>query len=405
MKKIALVSLAAATTLFGAAYKIPENSINSTALSAAYIANAHGADASYHNPANMAFEESHALEADIIYIGLSGVDFSGNVGGVKMDGSSKSESFIIPSLHYIAPKRGDITFGFSLVVPGGLSKRWDIQPAKSYAKEFTLEVVELNPTIAYKINDTFAIGGGLRIVHSSGLVQSQSTASRDMDGDSWDFGFNLALAYRPNKSWKFAATYRSNIDLTETGSAKLYFPDGADFNGKLHYSGDAAVTVPLPASLDLAVAYTFASDTTVEFVYGRTFWSAYSELDFEYERSIGALAPKFDDPIDKDWDDANAFRLGVTQVYEKWTAMAGVAYDETPIPEKTLNFELPDSDAWIVSVGAKYAYDAHWSFGAALLLDTKESRTIDGGVNEVGIDGEFTDARAYLLAFGLDYRF
>ncbi len=94
MKKLALISLTASATLFAGGYKIPESSLNAMALSAAYIANAHGADASYYNPANMAFETRHALEVDATYIGLGGIDFDGSVGGSDMTASSKSETFL-----------------------------------------------------------------------------------------------------------------------------------------------------------------------------------------------------------------------------------------------------------------------------------------------------------------------
>jgi len=405
MKKTVLLSLLGSSLLLAAGYKIPETSLNSMALSAAYVANAHGADASYYNPANMVFDTAHALEVDLSYISLGGIDFKGDVSGIDMDASSQSEGFLVPSLHYVSPHVGNAAFGLSVTVPGGLSKRWDTQPARTYAKEFTLEVIEINPTVAYKINDTLAVGGGVRVVHSSGIVKSQGTASRDMEGESWDFGYNFALTYKPTRALSLAATYRSNIDLTEVGSAKLYFPDNADYSGTKAYDGDASVTVPLPGALNLALAYTYESDTTVEFVYERTFWSAYSELDFDYTSSIGALTPTFDDPISKDWKDSNTYRLGVTQEYEKWTAMAGVAYDESPVPEKSLNFELPDSDAWLISLGGRYQVDASWNIGMSGLIDLKDSRTINGDENEVGINGEFSNAKAYLITLGVEYTF
>jgi long-chain fatty acid transport protein len=399
MKKLALLSVLTSSLLMAGEYKIPETSLNSMALSAAYVANAHGADAAYYNPANMVFEDTHALEIDMTYISLSPIDYQPSAAGSDSI-SSESESFIVPSFHYVSPNFGDMTFGFSLVVPGGLSKRWEDQPAKTYAKEFTLEVVELNPSIAYKINDQFAIGAGLRAVHSSGVVKSQSTASRDLEGDSWDFGYNLALTYRPTNALSLAATYRSNVDLTETGTAKLYFPDNADYSGP-HNKYDASVTVPLPAALNLAIAYTFETRTTVEFVYERTFWSAYKTLDFDYDESIGSLTPMFDDPIDKDWDDVNTFRIGLTQEYDTWTGMLGFAIDESPVPEKSLNFELPDSDAMLFSLGGRYQINESWNVGMSALLDLKESRSVE---NE-HIDGEFTDAKAYLITLGVEYTF
>jgi long-chain fatty acid transport protein len=381
------------------AYKIPETSLNSMALSAAYVANAHGADATYYNPANMAFEDTHALEVDMTYIGLNAIDYQSADNSSKI--SSESESFLVPSFHYVSPSFGNATFGFSLVVPGGLSKRWESQPGKTYAKEFTLEVVELNPTVGYKINDKLAVGAGIRAVHSSGIVKSQSTASRDMEGDSWDFGYNFALTYKPTNVLTLAATYRSNVDLTETGSAKLYFPDNADYSGEKVYDGDSSVTVPLPAALNLAVAYTFETRTTVEFVYERTFWSAYKTLDFNYAESIGSLTPTFDDSIAKDWDDTNAFRIGVTQEYDTWTGMLGFAIDESPVPDKSLNFELPDSDAMLISLGGRYKINESWEVGMSALVDIKEDRTVK---NE-NVDGEFTNAKAYLLTLGVEYTF
>jgi len=404
MKKLVLISLATSVALFGAGYKVPENSINSMALGAAYVANANGADASYFNPANMAFGDKSSIEVSANIIGVSATKFDGTVdGGAKTSISAESELKVAPAIHYVSPHIGNAVFGFSIVVPAGNSKRWEDQPAKTFAKEFTLTVIELNPTVGYKINDTLAVGAGVRIIKSSGTVRSQSTASRDLEGESWDYGYNLALTYKPVEKLALAATYRSQVNLTEIGTAKLYFPDNADYSGPKIYDGDASVMIPLPAALNLAVAYTFESRTTVEFVLERTMWSAYSELDFGYESSIGALTPKFDDPIAKDWSDTNTYRLGATQQYDTWTGMAGISYDESPIPTETLNFETPGSDAWIVSLGGRYQLNESWSLGAAGLLSIKEDRDISDNNN--GIEGTFSDTTAYLFTLGAEYTF
>jgi long-chain fatty acid transport protein len=416
MKKIALVSLAASTVLMAGGYKIPENSINATALSAAYVANAHGAAATYYNPANMVFDsDGNKIEAALTNIMLGEVKFKGEAptagSGVPDSSGSTSESefFLVPTLHYVSPMVGNFRFGASIVVPAGLSKRWEDQPAKGYANEFTLETIEFNPTVAYKITDSLAIAGGVRAVYTSGVVKSASTASRDMDGDSIDFGYNLAISYKPIKPLSLAVTYRSNIDLTVDGTAKLYFPDNGDYTGPKIYDGDAKVTVPIPAALNIAAAYTFNEgneySTTVELVYERTYWSSYETLDFDYAGSIGPLTPGYDDPIAKDWEDTNTFRVGVTQKIKAFDAMVGFAYDETPVPEKTLNFELPDSDALIFSAGMMYNMTDSWSIGGAVLMDVKKDRTIDKNVNENKIDGEFSDMGAVMVTLGAEFRF
>lgn len=393
MKHVVLLSVAAAAVMAGG-YKIPENSINSTALSAAYIANAHGADAAYFNPAAMVYnDDANMLEVDMTYIGLNSIDFSGTTG----DYSSKEEKFFVPSFHFASKKLGDsgARAGLSVVVPAGLSKRWDNAVPKASAEEFTLETVEINPSIAVPINDTVSIGAGFRMIKSSGVVKSTYLVSRDMDGSSTDFGYNLALMVKPTPELSLAATYRSNINLTIEGNAKLY--SGAT----MVYNGDASVTIPDPAAFNFAAAYTFGN-TTVEAVFERTLWSSYDSLDFEYPVSIGGLAPYFDDPKPKNWKDTNSYRLGVTQKYDQWTAMAGIAYDETPVPESTLGYELPDSDAIIVSLGGRYQIDSRWNVGIAGLVDLKKSRDV---AQTGGINGEFSNARAYLVTAGIEYRF
>ncbi len=106
MKNIALFLLVGTTAVMAGGYKIPESSLNAVALSNAYVANANGADASYYNPANMVFSEnkSGAIEVDLTYIGLSAMDFKGTTGTTPTDTSSKTENFIVPTLHYVSFK-------------------------------------------------------------------------------------------------------------------------------------------------------------------------------------------------------------------------------------------------------------------------------------------------------------
>lgn len=392
--RILALSVIASVTVMAGGYKIPEVSLNGTALSAAYVANAHGADAAYYNPAAMIYnEDTNLLEVDATYIGLSSIDFDG-----ASDYSSKEENFLVPSLHFASKKLGDsgVRAGFSIVVPAGLSKRWENPTPKATAEEFTLETVEFNPSLAVALSDTVSMGVGFRVVQSEGVVKSSSATPtlRDMSGDSIDYGYNLALNYHPISHLSLAATYRSKVDLTIEGSAALRYLGST-------YSGATSVTVPIPATLNFAAAYTFDTGTTVEAVYDRTFWSAYKKLDFEYGGTPNAATVAFGAPLAKNWENTNSYRLGLTQEYDKWTAMAGFAYDESPVPGSTLGYELPDSDAWMVSLGGRYQLDEHWNIGLAGLIDVKKSRE----VHNSSINGEFSNARAYLVTAGIGYRF
>ena len=117
-----LLSLSAAT-LLASGYRIPEQSLNSVALSAAYVASANGADASYYNPANMSFMENGAFtEVAMTYINLPKVNYTDAT--ASRSGDSKEENFLMPNLHYVSPKMGDWRYGLSITAPAGLSKRW-----------------------------------------------------------------------------------------------------------------------------------------------------------------------------------------------------------------------------------------------------------------------------------------
>jgi len=392
MKRLTLLPLLLSSAVFAGGYKIPETSLNAIALSAANVAHSHGAENAYSNPANMAFmEDKQSIEADLIYIGLDPVKYKSNDG--TTDISAKKETFLLPSLHYVSRKLGKrARVGLSIVVPGGLSKRWSDLPATNKAKEFTLKVIEINPSAAFKINDKLAIGVGFRVVSSSGVIKN---IAMDMEGDSIDVGYNLALSYRPTKKLEFGLTYRSNVNLSIEGNAKIFNPTG------IQYDGGASVTVPLPATINVAVAYQIPVDATIEFVYERVNWSAYKSLDFNYVGNVGNMAPYVDVPSEKDWKDTNVFRVGLTKVVDKYTYMAGAVKDESPIPNKSLGFELPDSDSVSVSGGLRYQYSKNLNVGFAALYSMRDTRKATNS----DVDGEFSNSNVLIMSAGLGYKF
>ena len=409
MKKLLLISAVAATTLMASGYKIPEQSLNSTALAGAYVSNATTADAAYYNPANMAFmsDDKH-LELNLMYIGLSSIDFEGSaLGAPAHSAESKSESFVIPQMYLVSAPIGedeDIRLGLSLNAPAGLSKRWESAPESFAAQEFTLKVIELNPSMSYRFAENLSVAVGMRFVYSSGIISTEATPMGylDLEGESWDLGYNLALAYKPLDMWGLALTYRSNIDLTVEGGQAL----PASMAPLTHVPGNTSV--PLPAVATFATDLDITESTNIELVYERVFWSAYDELDIQLDYPGPALGGPGTQHVisQKDWKDTNSIRLGLTQgVGESLDLMLGFAYDESPVPEENIGFELPDSTAYIGSMGLRWAASESVDIGAAVLYDYKTSRTVKPSADNNGIDGEFTNANALLVSVGLGYKF
>jgi long-chain fatty acid transport protein len=417
VKGLALSAITCSVVMAGG-YKIPEQSLNSMALGAAYVAHTSGADTAYFNPANMAFmADKQYVEGAIT---LANLPVNTYTLGAPVSGQSEEENILVPNFHYVANAMGDFRWGVSMVAPGGLTKRWNTPFQKASAEEFTLKIVELNPSVSYKIDENFAIGAGIRIIYSEGIVKSNSadaaainplvpSASRDMEGDTVEFGYNLALAYKPTPEMNLAVTYRSNVDLKEEGTATI-IAAGAPISPL--YSGDASVSVPLPAALNLAISQTWENKFTLEFVYERTFWSAYETLDFDYTGAGAAFVPgAFDDPIARNWKDTNTFRLGATMVLDnKFTVMMGFAIDETPVPVENIGFELPDSDATIFSMGFRYQQSENLSWGAAFLYDSKDTIALKAGAHDdatslLNNGGSFGGGGAYLTTVGMAYEF
>ncbi len=389
IKSLALSAIASSVVMAGA-YKIPEQSLNSMALGAAYVAHTTGADTAYFNPANMAFMgEKQYVEGAITLAHLPPNVYS--LGAAS--GESETENILIPNFHYVAAPIGDFRWGVSMTAPGGLTKRWETPYQKAFAEEFSLTIVELNPSVSYQVMDNLSVGAGLRLIYSEGVVKNDATGigmplKVDMEADTIEFGYNLAVAYKPTNDINMAVTYRSEIELGEEGTAAI--------NG---HTMDAGVTIPLPAAFNLAVSKTWDEKFTLELNYERTYWSAYETLEF-----TGTPLPI----TAKNWEDTNTFRIGATIELEKITMMMGFAIDETPVPREKVSFELPDSDAKIFSMGFRYQQTEELSWGAAFLYDSKESFSMTPGVSHNPVlvkGGSFSGGGAYLTTIGMAYEF
>ena len=404
-----LATLIAASSAYGSGYRIPEQSANSTARAGAYIAYTPGADAAFFNPANMAWLEDRGyLEADLTYLNLKSVSYSDNRSPLH-NGNSEEENFLLPTFFAVSPDYNNFRVGFSSTLTHGLSKRWNDPFPRTFAEEFSLTVLELGGSVSYKVNDFISVAGGLRVVYGDATVKSYGVisrdlgvaAGRDMEGDTWGLGYNLAATARPVDNLNLSITYRSKVDLDLEGDATLW--TNAAFAGPPTYNGGGSVTVPLPAVLALAASYTFFEQLTVELEYDRTFWSEWEKLDINYDSPVfnPFLFAAFDAPKPKNWEDTDAFRIGIEyDMKNSFVLMAGFALDGNPVPDSTLGFDLPDSDAKLYSIGLRYQANDNIEIGVAYLFDDKESRTVSNSI----VSGTFDDSGAHLLTVGFTYK-
>jgi len=399
---LALASIFTAGSAMASGWRIPEQSVDSTAKAGANIASASRSDAAYFNPANMAWlDNTTQVQFDGTYIYLSPIEYE-DARISLFDGESESEHFFLPELYAVSPSFGGARLGLAITEPFGLSKRWKDSYQKAVAEEFSLAVVEVNPTVSYSFANKVSIAAGPRMLYADATVKSDASGlglplSREMDDDTVEWGWNAAISVKPIEKLNVSATYRSNVDL-----------GFEDKDARLNLMGtrvalNADVTIPAPAVFALSAAYDVLDNLNVELTWDRTFWSEYETLDFNFSPAIPGNP--FEPAQARDWEDTNAFRIGVTYgVTKSLDLMAGFGYDENPAPEEHIGFELPDSDAWLYSIGAQYKLNDKMDIGIAMLYDYKETREVT--VNPTDrVYGEFTDASALLVTVGLNYKF
>lgn len=405
-------------TVFSAGYQIPNQSMRAVGIAGATIAHSPGAESSYYNPANMSFLENlWQVEASLTMLGLPSIEYTDNRSPL-LDGTSDSELFYLPQLHLVSKKYHDFRFGFSLTYPYGLAKEWDQPYPAATVKRFALSVIEANPVFSYALSKRVSIGGGVRLIYGDGEVENIAVnppfsqldplerISRKVDGDDTRAGYNLAVAYRPAENWSLAATYRSEVNLDLQGNASfLASAFGMPVGGHI---GSVSLELPLPAVFSVAASYTL-SDLTLEIAWSRTYWSAVEDLDFEYEQSFyGTLFDGFDRPQQKNWDDSDALRLGLTwEVVDSFRMTFGFAIDNTPVREETLGFELPDADAYMYSAGLQYDCSEKLTLGLSYMYHHTTSRSVSSQAvaGIPGINGSFDEGGAHAVNFGAQFRF
>lgn len=408
MKKVLLSIIMASTLLNAGGYKVPEQSADSLGLAASNVAFSFGADAAYFNPANMMFLDGrHHIESTLGWFHINKLEFKSDSGksyrSEKFDSLAGTFSFVTPEIYE------NWKFGLALAVPAAVGISWE-DPATAFTgKRFKLQVVELNPTVAYRINDKLAIALGARGVYTKGKIASDfgRFGYREIQGDGINYGYNVALTYRPIEELSFAVTYRSKVNLELKGHTDADFIDG------LNYHGKTTVEIPLPAQLVLATGYKF-SDLTVLLAFERTYWSKFKEYDFEYgDKTVAHTNSRLfkglmDDPVIKNAKDTNTYRLGLAyDVNEKFRLMAGFAYDEDITSSKHTGLELPNTTSKVYSFGVNYKFTPNLEMALGYVYQHRDKKRATGITNSIAtkMSGEFDTGTIQILGTTFKYTF
>ncbi|GGY17313.1 OmpP1/FadL family transporter [Paludibacterium paludis] len=180
-----------------------------------------------------------------------------------------------------------------------------------------------------------------------------------MDADDWGFGFNLGYMYTLDENTRFGIAYRSNIQHKLKGNAIWDYTGVTDpaILAALRASHDnsaASVDVNTPESVAVNA---FHQLTPTIALMGDVTWTAHSRM-----KSIDIKFPgthEGDLVIKQEWKDTVKVSVGANYQYSDAVLLrAGLAYDQSPVKNDSLRHPaLPDSDRYVVSLGANYKFN------------------------------------------------
>ena len=279
--------------------------------------------------------------------------------GVSAD--SDGDWNVLPNLYYSRPL-GDsgMTAGIGLTSPFGQGISWnrsDFIPPGPFTNtvpyEAQLALININPTVAFKLVEDLSIGVGLDMYVSrldltavNGLVITPGPGQIYFDSEVEAYGMgiggNVGATWDINEAHHVAVTYRSAFEIEYSGDFKVEGTPDVDVDTTIKFPN----VYTLGYGVDLNEA--FQVEVMVEWLQ----WSNNEEQTLE----IGGASQTFEN----NWDDTFTIGLGGNwALNENWAVRAGYAFIETPIPDSTITPLLPDADRHAFSLGAGYTIGKH----------------------------------------------
>jgi long-chain fatty acid transport protein len=428
---------------FASSFALIEQSVSG--MGSAYAVGSSGIDDAstiYFNPAGMSRLHGSHLSGGLQIVDLK-TDFKGsaeyaNTGtpldGASIEGKKKLDldtTELVPS-GYISHQYSDkVWFGLGINAPFGLKtdyskKNW---VGRYHAIKSELLTVNINPSMAFKFNDNVTFGFGLSAMYADGELTNMADGGLGLwkdsggqlggpgsddgfvklTGDDWGYGFNAGILFEPTQNARIGLHYRSEIDLTLDGDAKVSgFSDSnlAPLNGKT----DAELSITLPDSASLSGHYSLSSRWAIM---GDVTWTSWSDVDTLNTKLKGGGRSV------SVWDYDDSFRYSIGAEFSPdrtWTFRTGVAYDETPVPKDSLRSpRVPDNDRTWVTLGLTYRHTPNltFDFGYAHIFvdDPKLKGVVDNHDPSKGettgvhsLSGEY-DASVDILSAQVNWKF
>jgi long-chain fatty acid transport protein len=404
-----------------AGFALENQGARAMGFAGAYVAQSYDPSAIYWNAAGTGF-----LRGKQIYLsaglGSIGTDFTG-IGPFPPPGTleqTKRQLLILPAVYYTQQVGENWVVGLGFYTPFGFRSQWkspDMFTGRFICTDCEIRARNLNPTIAYKLADRFAVGFGFNLLfasfnHHQRLLAEPNpfpdptdVAELSIDGASdTAFGWNVGLLASPSESFSIGLHYRSTVSAEYSGTA--------DFNQILtgNEEVDTIVAANLPPRQPVTIAHSLPStftggiavrgtNWTVEGDISWTRWQSFDSVLFSYPDQEGITTTELVQDYETIWEG----RLGAEYLLsETWAIRGGYSYDHSPQPTPTLSPFLHDEDRHGFGVGGTYRYENFQIdlFGRYLLFRNRDT----DGLSQYGYEGLYQTS-SFQLGAAIGYRF
>ncbi|MEO8603886.1 MAG: OmpP1/FadL family transporter [bacterium] len=342
---------------------------------------------------------------------LLNLDFqatSSDVYGQPVSGTAAvdpTRNAVVPSFHAAWRLDDRWVLGFGVTAPFGLETKYPADSVVRYvATKSVLATYNFNPMIAYRINEQWSVGAGFNAQYAQAKLEQKIAIpipmARDGDilvkPDDWSFGANCGILFEPTPDMRFGVGYRSQISYTLGGSATVRNIPGFK-------SGSVKADLTLPDSVTASAVIGVLPKLQLLGDLSWTHWSVFHELDGTFNNGLPNLmvAEDFRDT----WRASLGFNYDIT---DAWAVRMGGAFDQSPVTNSTRTVRVPDSNRWLLGLGAGYHLTKSLIVDFAYLHvffdggPVSETAQVPGAPN---IQGEYTNGAGDLLALQLTYNF
>jgi len=364
---VSFVLFSFASRLEASGFALIEQSV--TGLGNAYAGGSAGAEDAatiYYNPAGM----TRLKGTQILFGGhaiMPSAKFN-NEGSTRRNGislgfdngSDAGVTAVVPNFYLSHNLNNNIVVGLGINSPFGLITDYgNTWVGRYHATKTDMLSININPSIAYKVNEHLSFGAGvsaqyIKVQYDSMidnlLVGGRTDGSVSHKGDSWGFGFNAGMLVEVTKDARIGLAYRSSVKQLLNGTAdftNLALP--LISLGYVDTKINAELT--MPDTVSLSGYYSFNDQWSIMGDVTWTNWSDFKEVRIKYTSG----AP--DGLTTTDWKDSWRYSLGLTYRPDPaWAIRTGIAFDKSPVRDAEHRTpRIPDADRLWLACGVSYA--------------------------------------------------